>query len=214
MNDALNQLRAAAIDAMVGASDRAALKAVEQRYLGKRGELTAQLRSLGSLPPEQRPAFGKAVNELKVELAARFAERETEVRTAAVEYQLAAGGFDPTEPGQPVVTGVLHPITQITHELVDLFHGLGFTWLDGPDLELEYYNFDALNIPGDHPARENQDTFWLSDGNLLRTHTSPVQIRAMEKLGAPRKPGSRPGYPDGSAIRARAPRCRFSGPTW
>jgi len=185
MNDALAQIRDAALQAMDEAGDPAALKAVEQRYLGKKGELTQQLRSLGSLPAEQRPAFGKAVNELKSELATRLAERETEVKGAVLAAMLSGASFDPTEPGEEFVTGVMHPITRITYELVDLFHGLGFRWLDGPDVELEYYNFDALNTPPDHPSRESQDTFWLDDGNLLRTHTSPVQVRAMERFGAP-----------------------------
>ena len=185
MNGPLSALREQAIAALDAADDLDALKAVESKYLGKKGELTAQLRSLGSLSAEERPAFGKAVNELKVELSQLVAERAHAFENAELEAALEGGGFDPTEPGQRPSAGNLHPITQITHELVDVFRGLGFAWLDGPEVEFEHYNFDALNIPESHPARDTQDTFWLDDGNLLRTHTSPVQVRAMERFGAP-----------------------------
>ncbi len=185
MNAILDELRAAALAAIGEATDLDALRAVGARFVGKKGELTAQLRSLGSLPAEQRPAFGQAVNQTKVELEGALEARERELREAALSAALAGGAFDPTEPGTRPEVGGLHPITQITDELIEVFSGLGFRWLDGPEVEFEYYNFDALNIPGDHPARDTQDTFWLSDGNLLRTHTSPVQVRAMERFGAP-----------------------------
>jgi phenylalanyl-tRNA synthetase alpha chain len=183
----LDELKASALAAIAAARDLDALKHVELRYLGKKGELTGLLRKLGELPPAERPAFGKAVNELKAEV-----EREVALCRASLDEEgflqaLAAMGFDATEPGLSPVAGNLHPITQVMHELVDVFAGLGFVWLDGPEIELEHYNFDALNIPPDHPARETQDTFWLEDGNVLRTHTSPVQVRAMLRFGAPLK---------------------------
>ncbi|MFQ5507660.1 MAG: phenylalanine--tRNA ligase subunit alpha [Planctomycetota bacterium] len=185
MNKKLEDLRERAVTELRAVVDLGGLKAVEQRYLGKKGELTAQLRGLGVLPAEQRPAFGKAANELKRDLEALLEDRESGLRAVEIERRLDASDFDPTEPGVRVESGGLHPITQVTHELVDVFAGLGFAWLDGPEVELEYYNFDALNIPSEHPARESQDTFWLSDGNLLRTHTSPVQVRAMERFEPP-----------------------------
>ncbi len=182
---ALAELQARALGEIREASDLEGLKRVEQAYLGKKGELTGQLRQLSSLPKEERPAFGKAVNDCKLALAAAIEERERALRASQLTARLSAEGFDPTEPGKALGAGTLHPITQITEELVDVFQGLGFSWLDGPEVEFEYYNFDALGIPGDHPARESHDTFWLGDGNVLRTHTSPVQIRAMERFGAP-----------------------------
>ncbi|HHI80722.1 MAG TPA: phenylalanine--tRNA ligase subunit alpha [Planctomycetes bacterium] len=182
---ALAELEARALGEIRGATDLAELKRVEQAFLGKKGELTQQLKQLSSLPKEERPAFGKAVNDCKVSLTKALEARERELKAEELSARLSSEGFDPTEPGSPVPYGTLHPITQITEELVDVFQGLGFSWLDGPEVEFEYYNFDALGIPGDHPARESHDTFWLRDGNVLRTHTSPVQIRAMERFGAP-----------------------------
>lgn len=184
-NRDIETLKAEAIAAVSRASDVDALQAVESRFLGKKGELTGLLRSLGSLPAAERPAFGQAVNALKAELTCRIEERQRALRARALDAALATGAFDPTEPGIRPRCGNLHPITQIMHELVDVFSGLGFTWVDGPEVEFEYYNFDALNIPPDHPSRDVQDTFWLDDGNLLRTHTSPVQLRAMLRFGAP-----------------------------
>lgn len=185
MDDQLRSIVERARAALASASDVDGLKAVESEFLGKKGALTLLLRGLGSLPKEERPAFGKLVNEAKVELAGILEAKRSELESASLAASLSADGFDPTEPGSAPSLGTLHPITQITHELVDIFEGMGFAWADGPELEFEHYNFDALNIPSSHPARDTQDTFWLSDGNLLRTHTSPVQVRAMERFGAP-----------------------------
>ena len=185
MKDKLHEIAEHARSTLRAAPDSAALKAAELRFLGKKGDLTALLRGLGALPREERPAFGKLVNEVKAELEALLTERRQALQGEALEAALSGDDFDPSEPGQARPLGTLHPITQITQELVDVFKGLGFACVDGPEIEFEHYNFDALNIPAEHPARDSQDTFWLSDGNLLRTHTSPVQIRAMERLGAP-----------------------------
>ncbi len=185
MDPRLAALRDRFDEALSEASDLEALKAVESGFLGKRGALTLELRGVSKLPPEERPAFGKAANVLKGEMQEALERRRRELERAALEARLEGGAFDPTEPGIEVLSGNLHPITQITHELVDVFTGMGFSWLDGPEVELEWYNFDALGIPKDHPARESHDTFWLEDGNCLRTHTSPVQVRAMERFGAP-----------------------------
>ena len=185
MFQGLEELRTRAESAIAEAKDTTQLVACERSFLGKKGELTEQLRGLGKLSAEERPAFGAAINQLKLALTERFETRRAELEAGELRRKLTGRGFDPTEPGRAVHAGYLHPISQITHELVDVFTSMGFTWLDGPDLEFEYYNFDALNIPSDHPARESQDTFWLSDGNLMRTHTSPVQVRAMEKTKPP-----------------------------
>lgn len=185
MNPELETLRSQVTAEIHSAPDLQALKEVERRSLGKKGAITALLRQLGSVPAEERPAFGKAVNDLKVELTALLIAKEEDFRKSELEARLSGGDFDPTEPGMPYEGGRLHPLTQVTEALVQVFLGMGFSCLDGPHVEFEYYNFDALNIPGDHPARESQDTFWLDDGNLLRTHTSPVQIRAMEKFEPP-----------------------------
>ncbi|MCA8969839.1 MAG: phenylalanine--tRNA ligase subunit alpha [Planctomycetes bacterium] len=185
MEDQLRSIVDRAHEAARTASDVAALAAVESSFLGKKGELTLLLRGLGALPKEERPAFGKLVNEAKVRLEELLADRSRDLESVALEAALGGDGFDPTEPGLEVSHGSLHPITQITRELVRVFEGLGFAAARGPEVEFEHFNFDALNIPASHPARDTQDTFWLSDGNLLRTHTSPVQVRAMERFGAP-----------------------------
>jgi phenylalanyl-tRNA synthetase alpha chain len=160
---------------------------LKARVLGRKGSLTAVLKELGSLPPEDRQTYGKRVNELKVHMEEALdaalralAERELEARLEAewVDISLDAGRRE---------VGNLHPTTQIQHEIEDIFTSMGFDILDGPHVETDEYNFEALNIPKDHPARDMQDTFYLEDGNLLRTHTSPIQVRGMKRLGPPLK---------------------------
>ena len=165
---------------IAAASDAASLKDVESRLVGKKGTVTELVKSVPSLPKEERPEKGRAFNQLKQELVKAIAARSEVLEEAAMQAALGSGSFDPTEPGPPKNTGTLHPITVVQNELVDLFNAMGFAWRDGPEIESEWFNFEALNIPGDHPARESQDTFWLEDGTLLRTHTSPVQIRSMQ----------------------------------
>jgi phenylalanyl-tRNA synthetase alpha chain len=147
------------------------------------------VRSVTALPKDERPAFGKAANAVKQLVESALRQRRESVEAEELDRELRATDFDPTEPGPRARRGALHPITIVQNELVDLFTSMGFRWEDGPEIESEYFNFDALNIPGDHPARESQDTFWLSDGNLLRTHTSPVQVRTLQRLT---KAGFRP----------------------
>ena len=169
------------LGAIAAAADGAALSEVEKGLFGPKGEVLALVKSVSGLPRDERPAFGKAANVLKREVEQALAAARGQFEAAALEAELADTGFDPTEPGPVPRRGALHPITVVQNELVDLFASMGFQQEDGPEIESEYYNFDALNIPGDHPARESQDTFWLSDGNLLRTHTSPVQVRTMQR---------------------------------
>lgn len=175
--------------AIAGAHDAAQLAAVETHLFGPKGVVLELVRSVTSLPKEQRPAFGKAANAVKQEVEAALAARREAFAQQALARELGAADFDPTEPGPRRARGALHPITIVQNELVDLFTSLGFQWQDGPEVESEYFNFDALNIPADHPARESQDTFWLEPHaglgkNLLRTHTSPVQVRTLQRAVA------------------------------
>lgn len=170
--------------AIAACTDAAELRQWEQRLLGKKGEIVELVRSVPSLPKEQRPQQGKAYNLLKHEVEAALQARAAALQEQALRAELAGGSFDPTEPGPRRLRGGLHPITVVQNELIDLFTALGFSWQDGPEVESEHLNFDALNVPREHPARESQDTFWLDDGNLLRTHTSPVQVRTMRRFAA------------------------------
>lgn len=179
------------------------LDEVERKLLGKTGLVTELVKGVAALPREQRPEAGRSANQTKVAVQAAVDARRGELESAALAADLGATDFDPTAPGleaapgssterdvrQPVKlpTGTLHPITIVRDELIDLFTSMGFSWQDGPEIESDWFNFEALNIPGDHPARDSQDTFWLDDGNLLRTHTSPVQIRTMKRFAPPLK---------------------------
>lgn len=168
--------------AIAAVTDQASLNDLDVRLFGAKGEVLELMRSVTSLPKEERPAFGKAANVVKQAVEQALAARREQFAQQALQRDLSAGDFDPTEPGRSQPRGALHPITIVQNELVDLFTSLGFQWQDGPEVESEYFNFDALNIPGDHPARESQDTFWLTDKNLLRTHTSPVQVRTLQRV--------------------------------
>jgi phenylalanyl-tRNA synthetase alpha chain len=161
------------------------LESVRVEVLGRKGTLAALSKDMGKLSPDERKALGASLNSAKLQLETAFDAKKAGFDETALNTKLDAEWLDLTLPASGIAPGHLHPITQIQQEIEDLFRSLGFTVLDGPEVETEYYNFDALNIPGDHPARDMQDTFWLEGGNLLRTHTSPVQVRGMEKLGPP-----------------------------
>jgi phenylalanyl-tRNA synthetase alpha chain len=167
------------------ATTRQALDAIRVRYLGKKGLLTQCLRAVPTLPPAERPAVGREANEAKARLEAELAARLAAVETLERRARLAAERPDLTLPGRRVVPGALHPLTRVHDEIVDIFTGMGFAVAEGPEVELDYYNFEALNIPKDHPARDMQDTFYVGGEVLLRTHTSPVQIRTMERQQPP-----------------------------
>jgi phenylalanyl-tRNA synthetase alpha chain len=166
-------------EAIERADSSADLEALRVRFLGRQGALTMLLRSLGTLPAEERPAVGAAANEAKRELEARLESRLAEAAGRERQRRRAAARLDLTLPGRRPPQGAIHPLTRVHDEIVSIFVGLGFSVAEGPEIETDFYNFEALNIPRDHPARDMQDTFYVSDATLLRTHTSPVQIRAL-----------------------------------
>ncbi len=167
------------------AGDPAALEAVRVGWLGRKGRLKALLKSMGRLPPEQRRTFGMAVNALRDEVAEAIEARRAELERAARQARLQQGWMDPTVPSPWPGPGRLHPITRLLFEVADYFHGLGYTVATGPDIEDAWHNFDALNIPADHPARDVWDTFYVKGGGIPRTHTSSVQIRTLERVEPP-----------------------------
>jgi phenylalanyl-tRNA synthetase alpha chain len=172
----------ARIDASTTAEE---LEAVRVEVLGRKGVLAQLSKDMSKLTPEERAERGKFINAAKQTLEGAYDRLRNSFENAALAKRLDAEWMDLTVPAPGVRPGSLHPITQIQWEIEDLFRSLGFSVLDGPEVETEHHNFDALNIPPDHPARDMQDTFWLDGGWLLRTHTSPVQVRGMEKLGPP-----------------------------
>jgi phenylalanyl-tRNA synthetase alpha chain len=161
------------------------LEVVRVEVLGRKGVLAQLSKDMGKLSPDERAARGKFINTAKQSLEGAYEQLKSRFESGALAKRLDAEWLDLTVPAPGPRPGSLHPITQIQWEIEDLFRSLGFTVLDGPEVETEHYNFDALNIPADHPARDMQDTFWLEGHHLLRTHTSPVQVRGMEKLGPP-----------------------------
>ncbi len=187
MIERLRALEAEALERIRSAPDRAALEALRVRYLGRKGELTACLRGMGSLPPEERPRVGQVANRVKAAIEACLAERLEALKARELEERLASELVDVTLPGRRPHQGGLHPLTRVIRELLDLFGRMGFAVAEGPEVELEYYNFEALNIPPEHPARDMQDTFFVAPGVVLRTHTSPVQVRVMESRPPPVK---------------------------
>ena len=187
MLNKLKELEENARQSIENVGDMEQLKAVKVRYLGKKGELTALLRSLGGAPPEERPVIGKKANALREELERAIALKEQNLRDAQQSGKWERERIDVTLPGRPVTLGQKHPLTLINDEIKEIFMGLGFQVAHGPDIESDYYNFEALNIPADHPARDMQDSYYITPQFLLRTHTSPVQVRAMENK-APKLP--------------------------
>jgi len=174
-----------ALDEVAACGDLAALEDARVRWLGKKGTLTEQLKSLGALDAAERPAAGARINEAKQRVQAALDARRQELRRTDIERRLSAGGIDVTLPGRGEELGGLHPVTKTRLRIETLFRRAGFDVASGPEIEDDFHNFGALNIPPDHPARAMHDTFYFPDGRLLRTHTSPVQIRALREHGAP-----------------------------
>lgn len=185
--DALLSLRQAFLAELNTVSESVELQQLKVKYTGRKGLVTAQMKALSSIPPEQKPAFGKAVNELRDFVELTLDQKETYFRDEDKKKRLLAEKIDITLPGSPCLFGKTHPLNKVQDEIKDIFVSLGFCIHEGPEIELDYYNFEALNIPKHHPARDMQDTFYVSDEVVLRTHTSPVQVRVMEKNKPPLK---------------------------
>jgi phenylalanyl-tRNA synthetase alpha chain len=181
MNDRISELRAAGEAAIAEAAGTAELEDVRVRFLGRKAELPNLLRGVAQLPPEQRGTVGRAANEARRALEAAIEARAAELEAAELDARLAADVVDVTLPGSPAIApGRVHLLTAARREIEDIFLGLGFRVMEGPETELAYYNFDALNFDETHPSRQETDTFYISDDVLLRVHTSPMQTRAME----------------------------------
>lgn len=176
----LENILGAARSALAEVSDLDELDQVRVRYLGKKGELTQLLKSLGKLPSEERPAAGQAINAAKQQLSESINQHRDDLQALAVANQLKAEAIDVTLPGRAAGSGGIHPVTRTMERIESFFSGIGFDVVEGPEIEDDYHNFEALNIPAHHPARAMHDTFYISEHTVLRTHTSPVQVRVME----------------------------------
>lgn len=192
MEAELKKLEKEALEALSKAKSLDEIKTLEVKYLGRNGELTQILKKIKDIPEKDRPKAGRLANEAKARLEQAFSKAEHDFETAKIAKELKKDFFDTTIPGQARPLGHIHPLSQVQEEVEKIFSQMGFSIMDGPEVESEYYNFEGLNIPADHPARDMQDTFFIQDKNdskhgrmVLRTHTSPVQIRTMEKYGAP-----------------------------
>lgn len=185
MKARLQDLEKEALAAVDAAESLPQLQEIRVSYLGKKGAVTDLMKGMRDLSPEERPAIGALVNSLKEALDAAFTSRNEALQQAAVAQRIASEKIDVTLPGRQSFSGTRHPVTLVTEEIVAIFAGLGFSVEEGPEIEQDFYNFEALNIPKDHPARDMQDTFYINDEVVLRTHTSPVQIRSMLKQKPP-----------------------------
>lgn len=183
--DTLSQLHSRALEAVRNANDPQELDELRVRFLGKKGEITAQLKGLGALSPEERPQAGAKINEVKTAVADAISARKAELEDKAMMTRLSAEKIDVTQPGRRQSTGGLHPVTQTLRRMEDFFTAIGYDVAVGPEIEDDYHNFEALNIPSHHPARAMHDTFYFDANTLLRTHTSPVQVRTMENSEPP-----------------------------
>ena len=185
MRERLEQVHRDALAALRAASDEDAVEQLRVRFLGRKGVLTEVVRGLRDVPPAERPVLGAYLNEIKDDVERRVEDSLAALRAAARDRQVAAERVDVTLPGTWRVPGRLHPLIQTMEQIVGIFAGMGFDVAEGPDVEDDYHNFTALNVPADHPARDMQDTFFVTDDHVLRTHTSPVQIRVMETRPPP-----------------------------
>ena len=185
MKERIEAIRAAARTAIEKTANENEIEELRVKYLGKKGELTALLKQMGSLSPEERPAMGQLVNEAKQKLEALITEKKAEMKQKATEARLKAEAIDITMPAKEVKTGGIHPLNHVVNDMIDIFQSMGFDVVDGPEVETDHYNFECLNVPADHPARDMQDTFYLGENLLLRTQTSAAQIRTMETRKPP-----------------------------
>ena len=187
MKEQLAQIKQQAMEALQQAQTPAQLEDLRVRFLGKKGELTAVLKQMGKLSPEERPVMGQLANTVRAEIEEMLEKQKAAAQAAALEAKLASEALDVTIPGKPVVLGHAHPMNQVLQQIKDLFVGMGYQIVDGPEVELADYNFTKLNIEEGHPSRDRSDTFYFTDDDsvLLRTQTSPMQIRVMENTKPP-----------------------------
>ena len=188
MSDTLQNLEEITVAALAEVANAEGLPELENlrvKFLGKKGELTTQLKNIGKLDPSDRPAFGGMVNQAKKQVADALGAKKEQLELKELAASLAADAIDVTLPGRGQQIGGLHPVTRTMQRIEDIFTKMGFAVADGPEIEDDFHNFEALNIPDDHPARAMHDTFYLEDGHLLRTHTSPVQVRYMKNQTPP-----------------------------
>lgn len=182
MKEQIEKVRLSALEELKNAVD---IEAIKVKYLGKKGELTQLLRGMGQVAPEERPQIGQLVNDVRTVIENAINEKMTALKAQETERKLRSEALDVTVPGKKIPVGHRHPLAQTEKTLRDIFVGLGFTVAEGPEVEYDYYNFEALNLPKNHPARDTQDTFYITDNILLRSQTSPVQVRTMEQTRPP-----------------------------
>ena len=185
MKQQLERIRQDALQELEAAKEQLSLENLRVKYLGKKGELTAILKQMGKLSAEERPVIGQLANEVRSSIETFMAERAEELKAQALQHRLEQEKIDVTMPGTPCAMGHKHPLTIVLDEIKEVFIGMGFDIVDGPEVETDYYNFEALNLPPDHPARDTQDTFYITDNILLRTQTSSVQVHVMENQKPP-----------------------------
>lgn len=187
MKEEIEQIQKNALEEVNKAQDLKCLGDVKVKYLGKKGELTTALRGMGGISPEERPIIGKIVNEVRDILEEKFDQKEKQLKSEELQRRLETENIDVTEPSKKNNLGSIHPITQIIKEVEEIFLGMGYQIADGPEVEKTFYNFDQLNAPTDHPSRDLQDTFYITENIILRSQTSPVQARVMETQKPPIK---------------------------
>ena len=185
MKEQIKQIRQVAEEAIAAAQSEQEIEALRIRFLGKKGELTAILKQMGGVSPEERPIIGQLANEVRSYIEEQISTISTSLKAQSAAKKLESEKIDVTIPGRATTLGQKHPLNIVLDEIKEIFLGMGFDVAEGPEVELDYYNFEALNIPKDHPARDTQDTFYITDNILLRTQTSPVQVRTMEKQKPP-----------------------------
>lgn len=180
MKELLNKIVCQALDDVAKCADSKSLTDIRVKFLGKNGEMTSVMKGMGKLSPEERPAMGKLVNEAREKIENAIAEKDKKIKDEELALKLFAEAVDVTLPSKPTrEVGSVHPLTRIKNEIIDIFKGFGFSVAEGPEIETDYFNFQLMNVPKDHPARDMQDTFYIDDNILLRTHTSPMQARIM-----------------------------------
>jgi len=182
MKEKLLALQEAALAELAQADTQQALNDLRVKYMGKKGALTEVLRGMGALSAEERPVIGQVANEVRAAIERMLEQKTAELERLETERRLAAETIDVTLPGRSPAIGAVHPLSKVIREVEDIFIGMGYTIAEGPELEHDYYNFEALNLPKNHPARDMQDSFYITEELLMRTHTSPVQVRTMERM--------------------------------